>query len=478
MTPRTRRAIWWIRRGLRLSDNQALTGALEAAEEVIPTFIIDPRLVGSRDAGVKRLAFLWEGLRVLDADLRSRGSCLVVRRGNPPEVLSRMADETGGEMVFAEEDFTPFSRRREAQTAGRVDLCLVGGLTVHPPDAVHKADGSPYTVFTPYSRAWKGLPSPSARSVLPSPEGIPTPADVPSLPIPDEPAAPATNSFPAGEAEAQRRLHAFADGPGAGIDVYHEGRDRLDWNGTSQLSPYMHLGMLSARQAVVTARLAADRALDGGDPRGAETWLDELIWREFYITLLAHFPGARRASLRPEFRAIEWVNDEAQFRAWCEGRTGYPIVDAAMRQLKEMGWMHNRARMIAATFLVKHLLIDWRWGERYFQQQLIDGDPAANNGGWQWTAGTGTDAAPYSRVFNPTTQGKKHDPQGDYIRRWVPELAGVSVQYLHQPWSMPQDVQQRSGCRIGIDYPAPLVDHAGARVRALDAYRRARERRV
>ncbi len=199
--------------------------------------------------------------------------------------------------------------------------------------------------------------------------------------------------------------------------------------------------------------------------------MNELVWREFYSAILYHFPYVRQMAFRPAMRQISWRNDPADFAAWAAGRTGYPVVDAAMRQLNTTGWMHNRARMIVASFLTKDLLVDWRWGERYFMQQLLDGDPAANNGGWQWTAGTGTDAAPYFRVFNPVLQGIKFDPQGAYVRRWTPELAAVPDEFIHTPWKMPVELQRSAGCIIGKDYPAPIVDHAAARQRVLAAYR-------
>jgi deoxyribodipyrimidine photo-lyase len=283
--------------------------------------------------------------------------------------------------------------------------------------------------------------------------------------------------FSPGEAEAQRRLHAFAGGDEEGsIYLYASARDRTDLDGTSRLSPYLRFGMLSARQAVVSALSAREAAPHDGARRSAEAWLNELIWREFYTNILAHFPHVLEHSFRANLRGIAWENDEKAFAAWRQGRTGYPVVDAAMRQLVETGWMHNRARMIVASFLVKDLLIDWRWGEQFFMQHLLDGDSAANNGGWQWTAGTGTDAAPYFRIFNPTLQGKKHDPEGAYARRWVPELNRVPMRYMHEPWKMPPGMQQEAHCIVGQDYPAPIVDHAWARERALVAYRLARER--
>ncbi|HMR65059.1 MAG TPA: FAD-binding domain-containing protein, partial [Anaerolineae bacterium] len=212
------------------------------------------------------------------------------------------------------------------------------------------------------------------------------------------------------------------------------------------------------------------RTASGPAAASADTFLNEIIWREFYQSILYHFPRVRRYSFREKYDALVWLNNRADFQAWCDGQTGYPVIDAAMRQLVSSGWMHNRARMIVASFLLKDLLIDWRWGERFFMQHLVDGDPAANNGGWQWTAGTGTDAAPYFRVFNPISQSEKFDPEGNYIRRWVPELAKVPTAFIHQPWTMPDSVQKKSGCQLGQDYPHPIVDHQMARQRALDTF--------
>jgi len=467
-------ALWWVRRDLRLTDNQALAAALAHADRVIPVFVLDPTLLNSLSVGPKRVAFLLGGLRRLDEDLRARGSGLIVRRGDPREELTDLLAECSAEVIFTEEDFTPYARQRDGGVAERLPLHLVGGRIVHPPGTVLKADDAPYTVFTPFGRKWKMLPPPQASAILPAADRLPTPPEVSSLPIPAEPALPPAVPFPPGEAEAQRRLRAFVDGDNPPIYQYAEARDRLDVDGTSRLSPYLYLGMLSARQAVVAVLEAKAAAPDAEASKSAETWLNELIWREFFVHILYHFPHVLQQSFRADLRAIPWENDEEAFAAWCEGRNGYPVVDAGMRQLVETGWMHNRARMIVASFLVKDLLIDWRRGERYFMQQLVDGDSASNNGGWQWTAGTGTDAAPYFRVFNPTLQGKKFDPKGVYVRRWVPELAHVPDRFIHQPWKMPLDVQQRAGCIIGQDYPAPIVDHAWARERTLAAYAQAR----
>ncbi len=247
----------------------------------------------------------------------------------------------------------------------------------------------------------------------------------------------------------------------AALPAYAEGRNRLDTDGTSRLSADLKLGTLSPLEVLLAAEGPGD---------GRRVYVSELAWREFYHHVLWHFPHVVRSAFRPAYDAVPWIDDPDGLEAWREGRTGYPVVDAAMRQLAGSGWMHNRARMIAASFLAKDLLVDWRAGEAHFMRHLVDGDVASNNGGWQWTAGTGTDAAPYFRVFNPVSQGRKFDPAGAYVRRWVPELARVPDAYVHEPWTMPPDVQAAAGCVIGRDYPAPIVDHAAARERALAAY--------
>lgn len=452
---------------MRLHDNQALSAALEQGEPVLPLFILDSHILTAAHFSSRRYAFLLAGLRQLDADLRARGSYLALRAGDPATELHAVAAALSVRAIYAEEDYTPYARRRDQAVAASLPLRLTAGLTVRHPTQVHKADGSPYTVFTPFSRAWLAQPLPQWADLRPAPPHLVTPPLPTSLPVPQTPVWPADTPFPAGEAEAQRRLRHFMK---AGILHYHTRRNQLDVAGTSTLSPYLRLGMLSARAAVAAAAAARVQALDSAATQGAHTWLLELIWREFYHHILYHFPQVQHHSFKPEYDRLAWGNDADAFAAWCEGRTGYPVVDAAMRQLYATGWLHNRTRMIVASFLTKDLLLDWRWGERWFWQQLVDGDLAANNGGWQWTAGVGVDAAPYFRIFNPVTQSEKFDPAGRFIQRWLPELAHVPTAYIHAPWTMPADVQATSGCHIGRDYPAPIVDHAAARQRTLAAF--------
>jgi deoxyribodipyrimidine photo-lyase len=454
--------IWWIRRDLRLSDNQAFHEALQNSEKVLPVFILDEHLLKSR--AEKRRAFLYSGLRSLKHSLQRLGSDLIIRKGDPETEISRLVEECGATRVFAEEDVSPYARHRDQAIAQRINLHLVQGIGVHPSYAVTRSDGKPYTVFTPFSRAWKALPF--SNSILPAPAMLPPISDLPSEEIPE---LPSSSLFPASEQEAIRRLNSFLDGP---IFTYSDSRNRLDEEGTSSLSPYFHFGMLSARQAYLGAIQAQKDSQDTIAKAGCETWINELIWREFYQSILWYFPEALLQSLKAAYRNIPWRHAPEEFLAWQQGNTGYPVVDAGMRQLASTGWIHNRARMIAASFLVKHLLINWKEGEKWFMDSLIDGDLAANNGGWQWVAGTGTDAAPYFRIFNPVTQGEKFDPEGKYIKKWVPELANVPLKFIHKPWEMPPAEQKKYHVIIGQDYPAPMVDHRFARERALRMYKK------
>jgi deoxyribodipyrimidine photo-lyase len=459
-------AIWWIRRDLRLHDNAALHAALDGGRRVVPAFILDERLLAVPAGSPRRNAFLFQGLAALDASLRERGSRLVVRRGDPAIELRRLVQEARAEAIVAHVDHSPFSRRRDARVAADLPLTWVGGVTIQPPELVLRRDGSPYTVFGAFRRAWRALPPPSSGGLLPAPAILPPPPAVNGLPL--DPGR-ASDEFPAGEGEALRRLEAFLAEPAR---RYDEGRNRLDLTGTSALSPYFRFGMISPRLAFARASAELDSAAPEAR-RSLQTWIDELIWREFFIAILHRFPQVLHTAFRPALRDIRWRDDPQAFDAWTSGRTGYPIVDAAMRQLARTGWMPNRARMITASFLTKDLLVDWRRGERWFMHHLIDGDPAANNGGWQWTAGVGTDAAPYFRIFNPIRQAARFDPRGAYVRRWVPELEGVPDEHIHEPWRMASSDQARLGCRIGPDYPAPIVDHMAQRAYVLAAYRAA-----
>jgi deoxyribodipyrimidine photo-lyase len=464
--------IWWIRRDLRLHDNHALAAALARGGPLVPLFVRDPALLDGPHRGAeKRCDFLWGGLAALDRELRARGSRLVVRTGRPDEVLPAVLRDAGASAVVAEEEMTPYGRRRDDAVGAAVPLDLVAGAAVHHPRALRTAAAAAYTVFSPFRRAWLARGIPTDADLLPAPPTLPS---LPSALTGEAlPPAPPPGDFPPGESAARSRLAAFTGGPAAPIQAYGDGRNRVDLPATSALSPYLRFGMVSARAAAAAARASgadptAERARSGPD-----VWLSELVWREFYQHVLWHFPAVLSRAFDPRLRRLAWRDAPGDLAAWQAGRTGYPIVDAAMRQLAASGWMHNRARMIVASFLTKDLLVDWRLGERWFMRHLVDGDPAANNGGWQWTAGVGTDAAPYFRVFNPVLQATRCDPEGTFVRRWVPELARVPVAHVHAPWRLSPLEQAASGCRIGHDYPAPIVDHAAARARALAAFRTA-----
>ena len=446
-------SIWWIRRDLRLRDNLTLQKALENPP-VLPVFILDPKLLGN--APERRQNFLFQNLYKLDEDLRSRGAKLILRCGMPVEVLESLLQETGAEIIYAEEDFTPYDRLRSVLVGGSLPLKLIQGqLGIHPLAGL-KANGEPYRIYTPFKKNW--LSHRPTIELTDPPERIPSFQDIESEPLPP---ISEERLLIAGEEAAHSKLFEFLDEK---IKDYHLARDRMDLEGTSLLSPYIHFGVLGLRTAMHYAEKKIAEARKDG-MIGPETWMNELIWREFYIHILYHFPKVRTQNFREQYDRIRWLNREEEFEAWKDGLTGYPVVDAGMRQLKETGWMHNRARMITASFLVKDLLIDWRWGEKWFRETLLDGDLAANNGGWQWVAGTGTDAAPYFRIFNPVLQSRKFDPDGMYIRTWVPELSEVDDKSIHAPWEKELDV---------AGYPKPIVDHKFARERTLIAYDQSR----
>jgi deoxyribodipyrimidine photo-lyase len=461
----------WLRRDLRCRDHPALAAALRDGQTVVPVFCLDRRLLNGRHRSGPRTQFMLECLHDVDRSLRERGSRLVMIEGIPERELPRLARRLRARAVHASGDVGPFARRRDeavgrALRAGGVELHLHPGLfAVDDPAAIRTGAGGPYTVFTPYHRAWLREPR---RKPLPVPSSLPAPpARVGSGRIPllhelglDQP----LSRPPAGGERAGRALlERFLSGP---VGCYAQERDSLAASGTSSLSPYLHFGCLSARE--LEEMLPHDA--------GAEEFRRQLCWREFYAQVLRSFPRNARSEHQRRYRGkLRWSTSRRRFDAWCEGRTGYPIVDAAMRQLRREGWIHNRGRLIVGSFLTKDLGIDWRWGERWFMELLLDGDEASNNGNWQWIASVGVDPQPPSRrLLNPTRQQTRFDPDGAFVRRYVPELERVPDAYLAEPWTMPPAVQAAAGCVIGRDYPAPIVDHAQARHEALARYAAAR----
>jgi deoxyribodipyrimidine photo-lyase len=453
-------AILWLRRDLRLHDHPALTAALASDDVVLPVFCLDDRLLRGRHESQSRESFLLASLHDVDRALRERGSRLIVRHGPPERELPALAAQTHADCVHATADVGPFARGRDervqrALAAEGVGLRLHPGLfVVDDPPALETQSGHPYTVFSPFHRTWLQAPR---RVVEPAPAELPPIArSIPTgtLPRPGEPTAMA-----GGEEAGRVRMDAFLRD---GAREYAEHRSRLDLDGTSRLSPYLHLGCLSPRE--LEDRLP--------DTAGAPELRRQLCWRDFYAHVLRHFPANAHLEHQERYRGtLRWSHAERRFEAWCEGRTGYPLVDAAMRQLRAEGWIHNRARLVVASFLTKDLGIDWRWGERWFMRRLLDGDEANNNGNWQWIASVGVDPQPPARrIYNPGRQQGALDPDGAFVRRHVPELAAVPGDYLAEPWTMPQDVQEQAGCIIGRDYPAPIVEHLQARREAIARY--------
>jgi deoxyribodipyrimidine photo-lyase len=467
----------WLRRDLRLGDNVALERAARASERVVCAFVLDPPLLRGDRLGAPIVTFFFDALAELRAALRARGSDLAILEGDFTEELSRLAARVSAGALFFNEDYEPAARERDAAVARafRARGAHVESFTDQVVFAdVRKPDGSPYTVFTPYKRRWLERfalePQPPVdslaalagklieREALGPTREVPRPEDFGHATFARGPRA--------GEARANEILEDFAHGR---IGRYADDRNTPAIPGTSQLSPHLRAGTIGIRTCVRAALEARASAGDRG-ARGADTWLSELIWREFYQQILANFPHVADEPFLAEAKALRFRDSEADFRAWCDGRTGYPLVDAAMAQLNEFGWMHNRLRMIVASFLSKDLLLDYRRGERYFERRLLDADLAANNGGWQWAASTGTDAAPYFRVFNPILQSRKFDPDGTFIRSMLPALAKVPAPFVHEPWTLPPLDAESIGLRLGRDYPAPIVDHAEARERALALY--------
>jgi deoxyribodipyrimidine photo-lyase len=442
--------VLWLRRDLRLSDHPALHAAVEAAAggRVLPLFVVDPRLW--RPAGDPRRVWLVRSLRDLDDHMNG---ALVVRTGDPASVLPDIVRETGAASVHVTADAGPYGRERDAAVEGALDVPLVRTGTPYAvgPGTITKPEGTPYRVFTPFFRAWRdhGWPRPAG----PPPSGLRWRRGVDSTGLPDEPDLAGLRLPDVGEAAALDRWRAFRE---TALATYDTDRNLPARNGTSQLSAHLKYGEIHPR--TLLADLARHRS------KGADTFRSELAWRDFYADVLWREPRSAREYLRPQYARLAYEEPGELFRAWCEGRTGFPFVDAGMRQLRAEGWVHNRVRMVVASFLVKDLHVEWQHGARYFLRWLRDGDLASNNHGWQWVAGSGTDAAPFFRVFNPVAQGTKFDSDGDYVRRYVPELRHLPGAAAHEPWTAPD------GYAHG--YPQRIVDHAAERRSALERFSR------
>jgi deoxyribodipyrimidine photo-lyase len=452
-------AIIWFRRDLRVHDHPALTAAHRECDRVVPVFVLDRRLLEGRFPSPNRAWFLHGCLAELRDALRERGGELFLRDGRPEDVLPELAREVSATALHFADDVSPFARARDR----RVCEALPDGVAVRRHPGVFVADvgePKPSSVFTPFHRTWRELPR---REVHGAVRGLSVPATLTAGRLPRAPEPEAADPFPPGERAGRERAAAFLHD---GLERYEERHDRLA-GGTSRLSPYLHFGCLSAREL-------EQRALDRGGA-GAEAFVRQLAWRDFYAHVLLHHPANATRAYKRQFDALEWEHDDEALSAWREGRTGFPVVDAGMRQLAHQGWMHNRARLIVASFLTKDLHLDWRAGEAHFMRHLLCGDEAQNNGNWQWISSVGVDPAPYfRRMYNPAAQQQRHDPDGEYVRRWVPELRDVPLERLAEPWTMSEAEQEAAGCRIGTDYPEPIVDHAAERRRAMERYRAAR----
>lgn len=460
------RAIVWLRRDLRLDDNVALAAAGALSRELVLTFVVDPKLLASERIGAPIVQTFFEALEALRERLRERGSDLAVLQGDPVHELVSFATHIGADAVFYNEDYEPaaIARDREAERSLReagveVHACL-DHVCLGAKD-VRTGEGAPYRVFTAYERRWRDryalapvLPVDTSGAIARAMDRNAIGATRP-IPTPEDFGFTSSRRYPhCNEKLARGMLDAFLADDG-NVVRYRELRDFPAWDITSHLSVQLRAGTIGIRTAFEGAfRVARDPSRRAS----AQKWISELIWREFFQMLLRSFPHVATGAFLENGDRLRWDNGEDAFAAWCEGRTGYPIVDAAMIQLNETGWIHNRLRMIVSSFLTKDLLVDWRWGERYFETRLADADLAQNNGGWQWAASTGADAAPYFRIFNPVLQSEKFDPGGAFIRSMIPELSDVPARDIHAPW------------KSGIRYHAPIVDHGEARARALAVY--------
>jgi deoxyribodipyrimidine photo-lyase len=460
--------VLWFRNDLRLADHAALHAAIDTGRPVLPVFILDDASPGSWVPGGASRWWLHHSLTALRQRLADLGAGLTLRRGDSVAAITEIVHQSDATDVFTGGSADPWARRvdRAAADTLRAKLHRMRTTTLFNPDAVRTRTGGAYSVYTPFANACRALGGPAES--LPAPKSLrPAKAlrsdkleDWALLPSRPDWASGLRETWTPGEAGAMHRARTFlADG----LPRYASGRNYPAREDTSMLSPHLHFGEISAAQLWHMAhQRPAGKARD--------TFIRELLWREFCANLLWHNPGLPETPLKSEYAAMPWRDDKPALRAWQQGRTGIPIVDAGMRQLWQIGWMHNRVRMIVASFLIKHLMIPWQDGEAWFWDTLVDADLASNAGNWQWVAGCGADAAPYFRIFNPVLQGRKFDTDGDYVRHFVPELARLDATYLHAPWEAPHDVLDTAGVRLGDTYPMPIVDLAQGRVRALDAY--------
>lgn len=468
------RTLCWLRRDLRLSDHTALAEACRNGGETVLAFIFDTNILDQLpDRNDRRMTFIVRSLAELEESLRRLGSTLIVRRGDPVDEIPRLVESLDIDAVFFNRDYEPYAKRRDEEVTARLRAagCAVHSFKDHvvfEGDEIRTGQGTPFKVFTPYRNGWMARlasdgnreataeRAPDLRRLAPA-RTLEEKAE--QWPIERLGFTEAHLWLEPGERAAHERLKNFA----ATMIDYDRLRNVPEANGTSGLSAHLRFGTISTRECV-------RQALRTPGP-GATSWLNELIWREFYQMILDQFPYVVDRAFKSEYDRIEWPGDDESFAAWCQGRTGYPIVDAAMRRFNETGWMHNRLRMVTASFLTKDLLVDPRLGEAYFARYLLDYDLAANNGGWQWSASTGCDAQPYFRIFNPTSQSEKFDPEGTFIRLGCPELSGFSRKRIHSPAGADIFEQQAAECIIGEDYPHPIVDHATQRERALRLFK-------